>query len=579
MSSIPAKDVIYIDVDDEITAIIDKVHNSQSKIIALVLPKRATTLQSIVNMKLLKKSADSEKKHLVLITSEAGLLPLAANVGFYVAKTLQTKPEIPEVPNAVAVVPDDLEETVSLDDGPLNKQASVGELSRQNPSVLHADDEPIELDNRPQPLDPSAKGHAVVGGGAAGGAHAPKSVAPAGKKDKKLSIPNFSKFRMLLIFGGAGLVALIVLLYVCLAVLPSAKVLVKTDSEAVTANLNMTLSTTVQEVNTDSGAVPAQQQKTQKTLTQQVAATGQKNNGQKAGGSMTLTNCSGQDAVIPAGTGFSANGMTFLSTTTAVVPDSSYKKSGECNNNGTETVTVVAQSAGASYNLAPTTYAIASNPKDISAKGDAMTGGTDQITKIVQQSDIDDAKKKLEAQDNSAMKQQLKNQLNKQGLVAITATFASNGSATASANAGDAADNVTVTENITYTMLGAKEKDLQKLITDAVKDDIDTKKQKITDYGIDGATYASPSTSDSSATLTMGVTVVAGPEFDLEAIKKQIAGKKSGDVQKIIESYPGVTGVDTSYSPFWVHSVPSKIDKITVTIDKPQATTKSNDNE
>ena len=58
MSSIPAKDVIYIDVDDEITTIIDKVRSSQSKILALVLPKRATTLQSIVNMKLLKRSAD-----------------------------------------------------------------------------------------------------------------------------------------------------------------------------------------------------------------------------------------------------------------------------------------------------------------------------------------------------------------------------------------------------------------------------------------------------------------------------------------------------------------------------------------
>lgn len=578
MSSIPAKDVIYIDVDDEITAIIDKVRGSQSKIIALVLPKRATTLQSIVNMKLLKKSADSDKKHLVLITSEAGLLPLAANVGFYVAKTLQTKPEIPDVPQNGAMLPDDLEEAVSLDDN-LNTQATVGELARKNPSVLDADDEPIELDNRPKPLDPSARGHAVVGGGAAGATHAPKSVAPAAKKDKKLKIPNFGKFRTLLILGGAGVVAVIVLLYVCIAVLPSAKVLVKTDSEAVTANLNLTFSTTTQEVNTDSGAVPAQQQKTQKTLTQQVAATGQKNNGQKAGGSMTLTNCSGQDVVIPAGTGFSANGMTFLSTDTANVPDSSYKKNGDCNSNGTDTVGVVAQSAGASYNLAPTTYVIASNPKDVSAKGDAMSGGTDQITKIVQQSDIDDAKKKLEGQDSSAIKQQLKNQLSKLGLVPIAATFASSGSATASANAGDAADNVTVTENITYTMLGAKERDLQKVIADAVKDDIDTKKQKITDYGINGATYASPSTSDSSTSLTMGVTVVAGPEFDLEAIKKQIAGKKSGDVQNIIKSYPGVTGVDTSYSPFWVHSVPSKVNKITITIDKPQATVKSNGNQ
>ena len=70
------KDTIYIDIDDEITTIIDKVRGSSGKLIALVLPKRAATLQSIVNMKLLKRAADDSKKKLVLITTESGLLPL-----------------------------------------------------------------------------------------------------------------------------------------------------------------------------------------------------------------------------------------------------------------------------------------------------------------------------------------------------------------------------------------------------------------------------------------------------------------------------------------------------------------------
>src|SRR5262249_51818585 len=93
------KDVIYIDVDDEITAVIDKVQASNKKIVALVLPKRATVLQSIVNMKLLKRAAGDTKKNLVLITSEAGLLPLAGGVGIHVAKSLNSKPEVPEAPD------------------------------------------------------------------------------------------------------------------------------------------------------------------------------------------------------------------------------------------------------------------------------------------------------------------------------------------------------------------------------------------------------------------------------------------------------------------------------------------------
>ena len=69
------KDTIYIDIDDEITSIIDKIENASAKLVALVLPKRATMLQSSVNMKLLKKAADKAHKQLVLITSEASLLP------------------------------------------------------------------------------------------------------------------------------------------------------------------------------------------------------------------------------------------------------------------------------------------------------------------------------------------------------------------------------------------------------------------------------------------------------------------------------------------------------------------------
>jgi hypothetical protein len=106
------KDTIYIDIDDEITGIIDKLRASNGKIVALVLPKRASVFQSIVNMKLLKRAADESKKNLVLITSEAGLLPLAGASGIHVAKTLTSKPEIPTGPAS----DEDLDEVVDQDE-------------------------------------------------------------------------------------------------------------------------------------------------------------------------------------------------------------------------------------------------------------------------------------------------------------------------------------------------------------------------------------------------------------------------------------------------------------------------------
>jgi hypothetical protein len=106
------KDIIYIDTDDEITDIIGRVKDSQEKIIALVPPKRIGALGSVVNLRLLKRAADSNNKRLVAITQDKQLIGLAAGVGLFVAENLQSQPVVPtltekeEIPSNV-IMPDD----------------------------------------------------------------------------------------------------------------------------------------------------------------------------------------------------------------------------------------------------------------------------------------------------------------------------------------------------------------------------------------------------------------------------------------------------------------------------------------
>src|SRR6218665_2123282 len=100
------KDVIYIDVDDDITAIIGKIKASKEKIVALVPPKRVGVLQSAVNLRLLDRMARNEKKTLVIITSNPALLGLTAAAKIPTAKNLQSRPEIADIP-ALKVDDDD----------------------------------------------------------------------------------------------------------------------------------------------------------------------------------------------------------------------------------------------------------------------------------------------------------------------------------------------------------------------------------------------------------------------------------------------------------------------------------------
>ena len=92
------KDVIYIDVEDDITTIVGKIKSSKEKIVAVVPPARYGVFQSAVNMRLLKRTTDTAKKHLVIISNSSALAALAASANIPVAKNLQTKPEIAEIP-------------------------------------------------------------------------------------------------------------------------------------------------------------------------------------------------------------------------------------------------------------------------------------------------------------------------------------------------------------------------------------------------------------------------------------------------------------------------------------------------
>ncbi|MBX6334537.1 hypothetical protein IRY61_04340, partial [Candidatus Saccharibacteria bacterium] len=547
------KDVIYIDVDDEITAIIDKVHASDKKIVALVLPKRAAVLQSIVNMKLLKRAAVDAKKHLVLITSEHALIPLAGSVGIHVAKSLNSKPEIPDPPLKVhdGTEPEDDEP----EDIVIDPTKPVGELAAQTDPQKDDDTGPIELDNADRQAD--------------------KSVAKAAK-GKKFKIPDFNKFRLVLIFSAVGVIVLSVVGYAAVAVWPTAKITIQTDSQAVTSSTVLALKTTEgAELDAEKAVVPAQIQEVTKTLTQEAPATGELNKGEKATGTvvMTVKDCPPYNpnppSDVPAGSGISSSGKTYITQKKAVFSLSAPE--GSCIVFKTDATAIVAQTGGSSFNVTSATFTIPGR-SDVTATGSA-SGGTDNIVKVVSQADIDSAKEKITQQDTASVRQELKSALVGRNLFPIEMTFTTGEPETSvSAEVNTEAETVTVTQTITYTMVGAKQEDLEKVIAENIKEKIDSKKQSVLSYGLDDAFFALQNITPEETTVSMQATVVAGASLNVDAIKKQVAGKKAGDAKEIILANPGVTNVTVEYGPFWVSSIPKKIDKITVVIQEPRVT-------
>lgn len=551
------KDTIYVDVDDEITHIIDKVKTSDKKIIALVLPKRATVLQSIVNMKLLKKAAQNAKKNIVLITSETGLLPLAGAAGLHVAKSLQSRPEIPPTPHQT--LEDTTTEEIS-DEGitdELDRSASIGSLAAGH----HEDDdtETIEIDNAELEDVPTAA-----------------SAKP--KKNRSLKVPNFDRFRLGIALACAAVLLLIIGWVLAAIVLPKATITIKTDTTTVVSSFDFTASINQTELDIEGKKIPAVMKEVKKTDNEKVPATGERDDGTKASGTVTLSVpcASGDSTVIPVGTAVSSGGLNYITQATAKLDNHA---TGPCR--FTKNVNVLAAQNGEQYNLDSGKSFTVAGASGVSATnaGD-ITGGTSKIVKIVTQKDIDDALAKITERQAAGATDEVEALLTSEGLHAVAETLkAGQPTVKATPEVDKEGAEVTVSSEIVYTMLGIHADDLKKIIERDVQDDIDTERQTITDDGIGSAIVRiNNNTQPGEAYINFRTSVTAGPEIDINAIKETARGKKRGEVEKQINDLPGVTDVVVEYSPFWVYQTPKAAKKINVVIEKPAEQTNTRTN-
>ncbi len=551
-----------------------------------MLPKRATVFQSIVNMKLLKKKADQSKKNVILVTSEAGLMPLAGAVGMHVAKSLQAKPEIPAGPDAEDI--DDgpvslADEAKEADDEPdIDNKKPIGELAGAAAlgaaaASKHSPEDTIQIDNDAisDPMGLNDIDKETKAGKPKKGKKANKKA--KGLDGKPIKVPDFNKFRKWLLIGGAAAIALIIFWIFGFHVWSKATIIIQTNTSNQSSVSTITLSQADGNVNTATGIVPAKlQSQTKSTTSSPVNTTGTKTIGTSATGPITITNpCTLQGSTssvnVPSGTQFTDNsGNVYNSNGSVTVPGFSINK-GKCNP-GVASVNVTAAGVGTGYNNSSNSTSYNPSDGDISTfniVGGPMTGGSSNNVQVVATADVTAAAAQITTPNSSQMKSQLESSLKSEGYMPIPATFVAGTPVdTPSATVGSQANTVTVTQTVNYTMYGAKQSDLDAIVTTNVNQQINPSTQSILDTGVTTASYSVVSTTSSSATVTMQATATIGPKISAKSIASQSAGVPSGDIKNTIGSIPGVTNVIVKYSPFWVSATPKNVNKIHVVIEK-----------
>lgn len=551
------KDVIYIDVDDDVTAIIGKIKKAQEKIVALVPPKRAGTLQSAVNLRLLERMAKSDKKQLVLITNNQALVALAANAQIPVAKNLQSKPELAEIAAVIVDDGDDIIDGAELPVGDHADTVKVKDGTRPAPEKSRSDaidTTVLDIDGEEAGIETAAK--------LSPSERTAARAATAKKASKKSKIPNFDSFRKRLFIGiGAG-VALIALLIWMFVFAPAATVIITASTNAQSVSSTVKLGGTAA-TDFSTGVISSSAQTEQAEETIEVTATGEKDLGQKATGTVRFSTNDADTALggatIPAGTTLkTGSGLAFTTDEAVVINQSNYKNA---------QVGVTAVSGGEEYNGASGSLSGSGSSKISAAFVGSAAGGSTNVVKVVSGADLERAMGELIGKSTDDQKKALIKKLSSDYIVIDSSFTVERGDTTSSPAVDQAAPDgkATLTVPTTYSIQAVAKSELDSYLKASLDAKIDKDTQKIYSTGIDTATLSNFQKAE-DGTMTAAVTAIGevGPTIDEADVKDAVKGLNYGNVQSSLEARDGVKEVDVQFSYFWVTKVPNNPDKIKI---------------
>jgi hypothetical protein len=546
---------LYLEADEDITSAIDKLRKAPEGPVQIVVPKRSTLLQSVINLKLLKKAADDSGRELVLVTNDKVATDLAGRVGLAVASSVGAKAVLPEVAEA-AEAP--AAEEVIEDDTPAPEAPPVSPAAANKRPDAMRKAAPVVTRRPIKDEEPVEDAAALVAG-----TEAATEVAKPAKTPK---VPNYGRFNKRLVWG--GVVAALIVAYIAgMYFFSSAKVTLYAAASQVTVNTDFAVDPNATNYDDKTNILPGQTLSGSKQVSSDFQATGSKDEGTKAGGTMTVYNASDSNPhMLVAGTRFQApDGKIFRSNSDVTVPGAGVK--GGKIAAGTAQVQVTADQNGDSYNEGPAQYSIpALGDNSMYGQGGQMSGGTSKVVKVVQQSDIDTAQKAALDKAKDDELKDLKDKA-KSGQYVVADSFSqSAANATSSPNVGEEATSATLNLTINYSVLAVNKDILGKFIELQAKEQIGDNNQ-IYDNGLGTAQVsADGKNAAGQAQFKINSSAYGGVKIDTDALAKQLSGKRYGEAVDMASKVAGVSRAEVSLWPAWATGVPHVASRVKVSV-------------
>ena len=568
------KDVIYIEPEDDITDIITKIENSKEKIIALVPPKKAGVFRSAVNIKLMSKASKAAEKTVVLVTVDPSIVRLAAAVRIPVTKNLQTAPVIPTVDT-------EIEETTQeeiIDDPDEAIEEEINKITETN-EHKKSDDEKQDKEEDDDDLPVKSKGKKEK--------KSDKGTTNAVNKSGNPVINWIKAHKKTTIFGCIGVIALTVALVWAFTIAPAVDIAVGISTEPNNFAEMITFTTNMAEENIGEGKFFLEEKKLESVAEVNFEATGQKNNGKKATGTLIVKRnfFMGGSVEINKGSIFTFNGLNYVATESISLgwsgwgsgssPSEMKSRAKSCDNASTAVmdeyctksakINIEAAEGGTAYNIPASSDGWGSVVQvDIKSDG-AITGGTDDIITVVEQGDIEKAKNELKSANGDENKAKLISSIDGEALVLENSFDQETSAAIATPAAGEEVkDGVKPTLKATTTakVFIVDKSKLEEFIREKAKLEDDQKIYEIKDPYVENFVKG-----DTGYAGKLKAVYAVGPKVTDNDVLEMVKGKGIGDARHDLSSINGITSVTITPSYPWVSVVPSDTNKITIKME------------
>lgn len=516
-------EIYYLEPDEEITSVIDKIKNSKSNRISLVVPREAILLQSVVNLKLLVKEAAKFSKEIVLVTSDKIGRNLAAQVGLTVFDSIKSGRPIYQPP---AVLPDE-QEVIEIDMG----KAEPAQAKPKGIQVHHFQEE-------------ASKGWSKK--------EIQPFVQPAWKLHKPAVEFDWEKTRKIIwpMIIATVLLVLIGLFLILPKVTIKIKVLAQNYEKTLEAKISADATSNLGENIYAGNLIDLSSEKEAK-----FTATGKKNLGGKASGTLTVYNYwDSNPQTFPTGTKFLSSSKTFVSKSSVTIPGTSIRGGNIVP--GNVNVDIEAENAGEDYNVKSGRFTIVGLPaaqqeKIYGQSSKDLTGGFSKEVTVVSQQDYDQAKDKLTKELNDDLKNQLKEKTN--GLEILDKAVQNDTVETkSSANVGQEANDFTLKIKERTRVMGFNKSDFDQFIVEVLEKQIP--QDKMITLGLDDTivpVVKETKYDEKSLNLEVHVKAKISSKVDIEKVKKDLLGKSNTAINGYLNKIDGINGFEIKFSPSW----------------------------